>query len=86
MIKIKITEIEVNKDEFTNEVKKLCSDLHKYLDIHYLYKERFNEHFKTKLNDLEFAKLMANNLFEIQNISNGIGVRINIEKLLNLNL
>jgi len=86
MIKIKITEIEVNGEEFTNEVKQLCSDLHKYLDIHYLYKERFNEHFKTKLNDLEFAKLMANNLFLIENISNAIGVRVNIEKLLNLNL
>ena len=49
MIKIKGTEIEVNKEEFTNEVKKLCSDLNKYLDIHYLYRERFNEHFKTKL-------------------------------------
>ncbi len=82
MIKIKVTEIEVNKEEFTEEVNKLCGDLYRYLGIVYLTRERFNQHFKTKLNDLEFAKLMDDHWFEIENINKGIGVRIDIVKLL----
>lgn len=84
MIKITVKKIEVNKEEFTEEVNKLCGDLYRYLGIVYLSRERFNEHFKTKLNDLEFAKLMDDNWFEIENVSRGVGVRINILNLLNL--
>ena len=82
MIKIKVTEIEVNKQEFTEKVNELCGDLYRYLGILYLTRERFNDHFKTKLNDLQFAKLMDDNWFEIENIKLGIGVRIDIVKLL----
>jgi hypothetical protein len=82
MIKITKKTIEVNKQEFKIEVINLCTDLHTYLKLNYLLKERFNEHFKVKLNDLEFAKLMDLNDFEIENMSNSISVRIDIVKLL----
>lgn len=82
MIKITVKTIEVNKEEFIEEVEKLCGDLYRYLGIVYLTRERFNQHFKTKLNDLEFAKLMDDHWFEIENINKGIGVRIDIVKLL----
>jgi hypothetical protein len=82
MIKITKKIIEVNKDEFRIEVVNLCTDLHAYLKLNYLLKERFNEHFKVKLNDLEFAKLMDSNDFEIENMSNSISVRIDIKNLL----
>lgn len=83
MIKITKKTIEVNKQEFRNEVINLCADLHSYLKLNYLLKERFNEHFKTKLNDLEFAKLMDLNDFEIENMRDSICVRVDIKNLLN---
>ena len=52
MIKIKVTEIEVNKQEFTEKVNELCGDLYRYLGVVYLTRERFNDHFETKLNEL----------------------------------
>jgi hypothetical protein len=81
MIKIKVTEIEVNKQEFTEKVNELCGDLHRYLGIVYLTRERFNDHFETNLNDLQFAKLMDDNCFETVK-----GIRVDIVKLIERNI
>jgi hypothetical protein len=58
MIKIKVTEIEVNKEEFIQELKKLGNDLFHYTSIKLINKKVFNDHFKTKLSELEFSKLI----------------------------
>ena len=79
---IKITEriIEVDKEQFKEKVIDLCADLHTYLNHSYLTVKSFNLYFKTKLNDLEFAKLMDDNYFEIELI--GGEVLVDIKKLL----
>jgi len=82
MIKITVKTIEVNKEEFKENVTNLCGDLWTYLNIEYLTRERFNQHFKTELSDLEFAKIMDDNWFEIEKLCRGVGVRINIKNLL----
>jgi len=58
MIKIKITEIELNKEEFIQELKKLGNDLFNYTAIKYIDRKVFNSHFKTKFSELEFSKLI----------------------------
>jgi hypothetical protein len=70
MIKIKVTEIEVNKDQFTQELKQYCCDLNQYLQIHWLNKDLFNQHFKTNLTLLEFTKLMDDYGFKTQIFTN----------------
>lgn len=82
MIKITVKTIEVDQVQFRKNVIDLCCELNKYLGIEYLTRERFNKHFKTKLSDLEFAKIMDDNWFEIEKLNRGVGVRINIENLL----
>jgi hypothetical protein len=66
MIKITLKTIEVNSEEFIQELKQYCYDLKQYLQIHWLNKDLFNQHFKTNLTLLEFTKLMDDYGFKIQ--------------------
>lgn len=58
MIKITVKTIEVNKEQFIQELKKLGNDLFNYTSIKYIDRKVFNQHFKTKLTELEFSKLI----------------------------
>ena len=89
MIKIKITEIEVNNEEFIQELKDYCYNLKYYLKKTCLDKDLFNEHFKTNLTLLEFVILMDDYGFELEmyQLSDYSNLYlVDIEKLLNLEL
>jgi hypothetical protein len=89
MIKIKITEIEVNCEEFIQELKDYCYNLKYYLKIHWLDKNLFNEHFKTNLTLLEFAIIMDDYGINIKIFPNNNDIKlylVDIEKLLNSDL
>ena len=58
MIKITLKTIEVNKEEFIEEIVKLAFDLQNYTPIKFIDRKVFNQHFKTKLSELEFSKLI----------------------------
>lgn len=81
---IKITEriIEIDKEQFKEKVIDLCGDLHTYLNYGCLTVNSFNLYFKTKLNALEFAKLMDDNYFEIELSKTTGEVLVDIKKLL----